>query len=71
MATVSVTRKDLEKFLPNQRTVRAFESALNAPGDIANVQAQIDAINAQISDINIQILSLEDAIAQATNFGTY
>ena len=71
MADIGVTRKDLETFLPNLRTVRAFETILQSPSSVAGLQAQIDLINSQISDINIEIDNLTTAIENATNYGTY
>lgn len=71
MATVAVTRKDLEQFLPNQRTVRAFEQMVKGPADIQALQGEIDALSQQISDINSEITALNQLILDLTDYGTY
>jgi hypothetical protein len=53
-------RQELSRFLPDQRSIRAFEKLFDRiPADLTDIQEQIDVINAELDVINAEIDALQ------------
>ena len=62
-STLQLTRNDLAKFLPDLRSIRAFETLLQTPAEINNNAAEISTLNSEVASINADIATIDSQIA--------
>lgn len=64
MATTSLTRADLQKFLPDLRSVRVFEDLIANTSATTNNEAEIAALQTAVASTNANVSALQSSLDQ-------